>query len=191
MWTILAAVVAMALFSVIALSVDQNVQTQLQNAVVSKSAQQSALMLAQFANAAHQYAQSSGAASGTQITVQTLVSAGNLPNGFPLTDAFGQPFIAVVGNTSATATPVAAYYSAQPTDMKGLPVNIQTISAVELRIAQNAAATQQLGLAQVGIAPGNGQAALQLPFSTTKMSLSSSVPQFTPNFPSAAIVFLQ
>ena len=191
MWTILAAIVAMALFSVIALSVDENVQTQLQNAVVSKAEQQSALMLAQFANASHQYAQSSGSSSGFQITVQTLVGAGNLPNGFPLTDAFGQPFVAVVGNTSSTATPVAAYYNAPPSNLKGIPVNVRTIGVTEMRIAQNAAATQQLGLAQVGVAPGNGQSALQLPFSTTTMGLSSVLPGFRPNFATAAIVYLK
>ena len=193
MWTLLATIFAMAIFGLIALSVDQNMANQIQMAVVSKAEQQSALLLGQFAQAAHAYAQTNAAPAGTQITVPTLIAAGNLPNGFPTVDPFGQSPQAVVGTTSATTTPVAAWFAAAPTDLKGLNNTPAVVTGVELRIAQNASAMQSTAAAQYGIAAGAAApyTALQMPFSPAQIQITSTVPGFSAGFQSAAVVYLQ
>jgi len=187
MWTLVASLFAMALFAIVALMVDSHTTDAIQQAALARAENQSGLLLAQFAAAARADAASKGYTQGTAITVQTLINDGALPPGFSVSDAFGLPFKAVVGQTSAGSIPVVAWTDGSPLQLFGLPVNSQTLQGVELQVAQNALAAQQNAGAMAGISQG---AALQLPFASSAMNLSATFPGWSPANPNAAVVYM-
>ncbi len=188
MWTIVASLFAMALFAIVALMVDAHTTEAIQQAALSRAEVQSGQLLGQFAAAAHADAVAKGYTQGQQMTVSTLISDGALPAGFVATDAFGLTFKAMVGATAAGSTPVVAWTDGAPTSLYGLPVNAQTIQGVEIQVAQNALVSQQNTGAVVGVAASGG--GLQMPFSSSPISLSSTFPGWSVSNPDATVVYL-
>lgn len=195
MWNLVASLIAMALFAIVALMVDTHATQAIEQAALTRAQAQSALLLAQFATAAHNDAIAKGYGQGTAITVQTLIADGALPSGFPPTDALGLTFQARVGNVSGTAVPLVAWTSGMPTQLFGLPVNSQTLASVELQVAQNAAAAQQNSGAMVGVAdtspPGGAPpyTALRMPLSLAGLPVTSMVPSFSVSTPAALVLY--
>ncbi len=188
MWPLIATLLAMAIFAVVALMVDAHTTDAIEQAAIARAEVQSGQLLGQFAAAAHADAVAKGYTQGQQMTVSTLISDGALPAGFAATDAFGLTFKALVGATSAGSTPVVAWTDGAPTSLYGLPVNAQTIQGVELQVAQNALVSQQNAGAVVGIAASNG--GLQMPFASSPISLSSTFPGWSVSNPDATVVYL-
>ena len=193
MWNVLASIFAIIIFALITLSVDDNMSAQIQSAMLSKAEQQSAVLLALYAQAAHAYAQANNLPSGTTVSLSTLQSAQYLPGGFPTANAFGQQFTAVVGTTSATAEPIAAWFSTAPLDLKGSPNTPLMQQSVALKIAQDASVVQSNSAVQYGVAAGGAApyTQIQLPFSTALVNVTSTVPSFSSPTQGAMALYLQ
>lgn len=196
MWSIIASLLAIAVFASVALIVNDRSVQAIQDATLRKASEQSAALLSQFSRTAHQDALSLSKPTGTSIMVSDLISDGLLPAGFPTTNPFGQTMRAVVGTTSPNSAAVAAWYDSAPTTLFGRPINASTVTLVSLEIAQSAASMQQNTGAIFGVAdtsPPGGAApytAIRMPFASTAQTATTTVPAFSSSVPSAVAIYL-
>lgn len=195
MWSIIASLLAIAVFASVALMVNDRTAQAIQDATLRKASEQSAALLSQFSRSAHQDALSLSKPAGTVILVSDLINDGVLPAGFPTANPLGQTMRAVVGTTSPNSAAVAAWYDSAPTKLFGRPINASTVTLLSLEIAQSAAAMQQNTGALFGVAdtspPGSGApyTAIRMPFAATAQNATTAVPAFSSSVHSAVALY--
>lgn len=160
MWSIIGIIVAIALFSKLALVFYDRTQARIRQKAFDLAAENAAVALATFARASRSYSQANNSGNGTTITVATLTPGGYLPSGYMDTNAFGQTLQARVG---ANPNIVIAYWSGVA-DMSRYGID-STVGSPSYRAAQMKIANAALvPLAQVtgamaGVASGATAAA--------------------------------
>ena len=139
MWSIIAVIIAVALFAKLSLIFFGRAQDSVREKALALSIDKSAVALSTFAQASRSYAQANGSTSGTTLTVSTLVGASLLPSGFVATNDFGQTLEAKVGSTPST---IVAYWKGSASiDRYGLSSGVGAgYRSVQMRVAQAAIA---------------------------------------------------
>lgn len=183
MWSIIAVIVAIAIFAKLSFIFQARAQENIRASTLKLAVEASASSLATFARASRAYSQANNSVAGTTISVATLTGASMLPSGFNEKNTFDQTLEAKVGANPST---IVAYYKATAnTDRFGMPSAAgEGYRSVQFRIAANAVAP----LATVpGVLSGIASGALittaapytQLMIPGSSSGMSVNTPAFT------------
>lgn len=184
MWTLLALVLSLGLFSMLSLMHMHQSEERAFHVAEKAMETQSAQQMQIFTSSAWAYAGAQGLPSGKTISVDALINAGYLPQSFDENNAFGQELEAVTGQGS-----LVSYYKNPPSTLYGTPVTSQTEEGVAMAIAERLSAMQENSPQYVAAISNNGGSGSDynlalMPYAQTAITMSSNDPAFNTAFPS-------
>lgn len=195
MWTIIAALLSIAIFAKIVFISQEKAFRHIQEKALADATQRAGWQIANFARAARTYSQINSSTPGTTINVPILASSNLLPNGFPSTTPFGQTLAARVGTSPSR---VVAYATGAPdlTPFGMKPSNLQNQQSV-MRKTALVAQTSLEGM--TGVMVGISAAALLSdsppythlwqPFAASGFTVSTYIPGFSASNPTTLVLF--
>lgn len=188
MWSLIAAVMGLALFSILSLTHIENKMDTIKHATLNSVESQAAIQMNSFSVAAYEYDTAKSLPSGSLISVSQLISAGYLLSSFPLNSPFGQPLQGLTGKNGTLVTYYVYDQSTYPMNFYGIPVNSDTANAIFMSVAKKLSTMQGSSPTYVSAVASNGggnayNEAL-MPYSQTAISMNANDPQFNFSFPS-------
>jgi hypothetical protein len=195
MWTIVATVLAIAIFAKIVFIGEDKSFRAIRDSALANATQSAGVQIASFARAARTYSQTNSLSDGTTISVSNLTDANLLPIGFPATTPFKQTLEAKVG----TSPSVVVAYATGTLDLSAFGIDSSVLQNQQ-SVMWKAATVAQTNLENVtGVMVGisatsslSGAAPytyLWQPFAGSGFAVTTYVPAFSVTNPTAVVLF--
>lgn len=126
---LLMTLLGMAILALVAVDLQQKDAASLTKNIYHAELVEAAAQEASFARAVSDYVAANASSSGTVLTPNQMIAAGDLAPGFPATNPFGQTPEAIVGVNNA----VLITYAGEPTLARMQALNVNTSSMIDMQ----------------------------------------------------------
>lgn len=195
MWTIIATVLAIAIFAKIVFIGEERSFRAIKDAALTNATQSAGAQIASFARAARTYSQTNSLSAGTTISVSNLTGANLLPSGFPATTPFKQTLEAKVGTSPsvvvayATGTPNVSAFGIDASVLQNQQAVMWKVATVAQTNLENVTGVT-VGISAASSLSGSAPYTyLWQPFAGSGFLVTTYVPAFSTANPTAVVLF--